>query len=812
LSAKTPFKGSENAAPAGGSGRFRAVARVILDLQRRGLWQVYDYEVPAGLSGVKPGATVVVPVRSGHNLGYVIEVEEAFPSSGVKPILAVVDGARLIGPKQIELSRWLSDHYLTGLSDALKLNLPTGLRPRLTAVLELEAGVETGEPPLVWLAQNGGRATEKDFETVFGKPATAKLLQSGLVKRGFRLEGPAIKPKTSEFAALVSEQPPSARLGPKQLAILEDLRLKSPIPVKLLLDRHQTARETLNRLVNKQLVRLFERQEERETDTSFTNLPGKGVALNLDQEQALAAIAGAIEAGQKRLILLDGVTGSGKTEVYIRAIDLCLRQGRSAIVLVPEIALLPQLAERLSHQFGPRLAVIHSGLGAGQRIDAWQAVASGHKKLVVGARSALFAPVENLGLVVIDEEHETSYKQNAEPRYDARVVAAKLADLHGATVVLGSATPSLETRVRVETDGLHLKLPERAAGLNFPKVKIIDMRQEFKHGNYGLFSDELARALAEALDNGHKAILLINRRGFANFLLCRQCGFVPECVNCSVSLTFHQRDGSLVCHHCGDRLPAPPACPKCGTADWRFAGAGTQRVETELKEALGDVTFVRMDADTTTRRDAHRRQLLEFYHAKRAVLIGTQMVAKGLDFPSVAVVGIINADTALNLPDFRAAERTAQLLIQAGGRSGRGPIPGRVFIQTYNPDNYAVKAAIGGYEDFCLIETGQRRELGYPPFSSMVNVIFSSLDERRAAKRAQEFADKFTPLLEGGVGLLLGPAPAPIHKIKGHWRWHAAITTTDPKRVKCLLRENNRLIENRKDVRVIVDVDPVWML
>lgn len=787
-----------------------SVAKVILDINAPGIWRTYDYLIPPSLeSQLEIGATVVVPVRHSERLGYAIEIVDG-PGEQLKEIIAVVSGTRLIGPRQIELSRWLAEFYLSSLSEALKLTMPPGARHRLRKTIEL-SGEAGDEPALIRLKEAGGSVLRSRLAEAFGEDRLKTLIKQGLLRPSFTLVEPSVKPRSVDFADLVSGCEPQAGLGGKQEAVLADLRRRSPQPLKELMRKHGASRATVNSLVERSLISVFSRREERLTETRFTEQPVREIVLNEDQANALSAIEAAMAAGVQRTILLDGVTGSGKTEVYLRATRTCLEAGRASIFIVPEIALLPQLVERLAQRFGDQVAVVHSGLPAGERLDAWQAAASGRKKVIVGARSALFAPVAELGLIVIDEEHETSFKQNSNPRYDARTVAAKLADIHRATLVLGSATPSLEAQWSAKTGGLHVKLEQRVSGFNLPSIKIVDMRAEMKAGNYGLFSDALIESLEKALGRGQNAILLINRRGFANFLLCRDCGYVPTCTYCAVSLTYHRTDNRLHCHHCGIATAAPELCPKCGNTDWRYTGAGTQRIESELNEALPETTVIRMDADTTAKHDSHRRQLLRFYRAKGAILLGTQMIAKGIDFPQVSLVGIINADTGLNLPDFRAAERTAQLLTQVSGRSGRGPIAGEVVIQTFNPESYAIRAVTSDYRCFCEEELEHRRELQYPPFSSMINIIFSSLSEEAAIAAAEATVEDLRKSLSD-ADTLLGPAPAPISKIKGYWRYHATIMTKDPERVKSVLRQETRLTQGRKNVKIIIDIDPVWLL
>lgn len=790
------------------------IATVFIDLGGSGPRQAYDYLVPPELvDKVRPGVLVVVPVRESEKVGFVVELGETRESrQNLKPIHTLVEGERLISANQIELARWLADHYLTGTGEALRLFLPPGAKTKLISHVELEGteGTAAGKE-VQWIKERGGRALTTSFVSAFGRGALVKLINEGKVRRRFSTQTPGARPKFIELALIGPKGRETLVKGARQRAILSVLTDRQRLEVKELLEASGASRASLNMLVSKGLVEIVKRRRERRTDTAFLRPGATELLLTPSQELAVNRVIAAIKLGVAENFLLHGVTGSGKTEVYLRAVKECLLLGRKAIILAPEIAILPQLAERVANAFGDAVAVIHSGLPPGERYDAWCAVASGEKTVVVGARSALFAPVDNVGLIILDEEHDGSYKQQSGVRYDARTVAERLAKIHQAVLVKGSATPSLEALYQGQGGRGYIELPERVAGRDLPDVRLIDMRDEMKAGNYGIYSQILIDALKATLDNGNKAILLQNRRGFANFLLCRTCGHVPVCRRCSVSLTYHRAGNRMRCHYCDQDVPAPDACPNCQSRDWKYSGAGTQRVEGDLLELLPDAQIVRMDADTTASKGAHQRQLLRFYQAERAILIGTQMVAKGLDFPAVSLVGIVNADTALNLPDFRAAERTAQLLIQVSGRSGRGPVPGIVYVQTYNPENYAIQAALGKYDDFYRRELSNRQELDYPPFSSIINVIFSSRDDRKAANRAAGFAKVISQALLHD-GQVLGPAPAPISKIKGYCRWHVLVSSNNPQRVKFEISRQDRLVRTDNDTRVIVDIDPVWML
>ncbi|MDO4443766.1 MAG: primosomal protein N' [Slackia sp.] len=545
------------------------------------------------------------------------------------------------------------------------------------------------------------------------------------------------------------------------------------------------------------------------------------LCLTEGQKHAFDTVRACVERGIGEVTVVDGVTGSGKTEVYLRAIRCCLEQGRGAIVLVPEIALTPQTVSRFESRFGDTVAVMHSRMTQAERFDAWEAVRRGEKRVVVGARSALFCPMPALGLIVIDEEHESTYKQESAPRYHARDVAAWMAKRAGAALVLGSATPSIETLCRCKTDASwhRVVLAERANGKAMPEVRIVDMAREFGGGSRSMFARELAEALFSALDANRKAVLLLNQRGFANFVLCRDCGFVPECPTCSVSLTYHERGNELVCHHCGRRMPAPPTCPVCGSPYLKKFGAGTQRVEAELRKLLDgrcDARIIRMDADTTATRDAHARLLAEFARPGAAVLLGTQMIAKGLDFDDVVLVGVVNADTQLRLPDFRSAERTFDLIEQVAGRAGRGKFEGRVLVQTYMPESCAIQAA-AAYDRrrFLADELAKRKLLRYPPYARLANVLVwgERVDEVRAV--AIELAGRIDEVIRDVVGdrwQSLGAAPCAIDKLRNQHRWHILIKAPADADVACALAPVIRGRRAHKRVSVACDVDPLSLL
>ncbi|MBM3493444.1 MAG: primosomal protein N', partial [Armatimonadetes bacterium] len=531
------------------------------------------------------------------------------------------------------------------------------------------------------------------------------------------------------------------------------------------------------------------------------------------QSRAVRAVLDEMRAppGDRRAILLHGVTGSGKTEVYLAAIQAALSAGRGAILVVPEIALTTQIVDVVAGRFGEHVALLHSRLGAGERYDEWARVSDGDATVAVGARSAVFAPVRNLGLVILDEEHEPSYKQDGSPRYHARDVALRRALDSDATVVLGSATPALETHFDA-LRGHHrlVTLPSRVGGRPLPDVQIVDMREEFATGPC-LFGAALRERIAARLDAREQIVLFLNRRGYSQFVLCRDCGYVARCSQCSVSLTFHAGDRMLRCHHCGAGERPPDVCPQCRGYRLRGFGLGTERVEQEVESLFPSARIARMDRDTTSRKGSHGSIVQRIRSGEADILIGTQMVAKGLDFPGVTLVGVVSADTGLHIPDFRASERTFQLLAQVAGRAGRGDRPGEVVIQTFTPDHYAIQcAAMQDYGAFYANEIEHRRELGYPPFSSLANLVSTDAEERVAQTAAQSAAVALRDLGGGGVEVL-GPSPAPLTRLKGRYRWHVVVRGSDHAAVVGAVQSALPRLKSSERSALTVDIDPLGM-
>ena len=599
-----------------------------------------------------------------------------------------------------------------------------------------------------------------------------------------------------------------------------------PVPVAEILAGAESTPAAVKRLEADGLAQT-ETIEVRRRPFKFVSGAAVPPMLMGEQEAAVAEVRKRLDSRQANASLLYGVTGSGKTEVYLRSIAETRRRGRTALVLVPEIALTAQVVDSFRARIGDRVAVLHSGLSEGERRDEWQRIGRGEADVVVGARSAVFAPLENVGLIVVDEEHEASYKQDSPaPRYHARDVAVARARATGATVLLGSATPSVESFYKAESgEWGFLPLRERALSRPLPSVDVLDLRELYKRGQPGIFAPPLLDAISDRLAKKEQMILFLNRRGFAMFLLCRDCGFTTRCPHCDVSLTYHAGRKLIACHHCGYEQRAPDQCPKCSGQRLRPFGIGTEKVEEEVRRLFPEARTLRMDRDTTLRKDSHLKMLRTFRSGDADILIGTQMVAKGLDFPGVTLVGVISADTALNMPDFRAAERAFQLLTQVSGRAGRGRKPGHVLVQTFNPEHESVAAAANhDYETFYRREIVNRRELGYPPFTRLVNVIAQDEDGREAETRLRRLSyhltgeekDAFGPRFLGGAGgdelAVLGPAPCPLSRLRGRYRWHLLLKTTDMDKLRTRLKEAMSLLSATDRSGLSLDVDPMSLL
>jgi primosomal protein N' (replication factor Y) len=732
----------------------------------RPLDHAFTYAVGDNLRDqVAIGKRLRVPFGRGDKsiIGYCVGVSQQAPTRPVKEVLAVLDEESLLTEPLLRLTRWMADYYLCGWGQVLNAVVPAGARD-----------------------------------------------QAGTRRR--------------TFVEAVPEEECSAGSGelpPKQSAVLKVLReAGKPIEVKQLQKQAKTGSGPIKTLLDKQLIRRVVRRVERILTGPEEPVADGPLALNGDQERAWATLEPALDGGGFRAFLLHGVTGSGKTEIYLRAIEEVIRQGKEAIVLVPEISLTPQTVQRFSWRFG-EVAVLHSHLGNADRGAHWRQVFQGKVQVVVGARSAVFAPTRKLGLIVIDEEHETSFKQDTTPRYHGRDVAVMRARLENVPILLGSATPSLESWHNAQRGQYTLlTLPQRVLDRPLPPVDLIDLRHEPpRRGRPSALSEPLVHAMQLALSKGGQVILLLNRRGFATHVHCPSCGHVETCRFCDLAMTYHKLKDTMLCHYCGYEQEPQQNCPQCGQSAVRYQGLGTEKLEVEIQERFPGYTTRRMDSDTMRRPGSHARTLNAFRRGETHILLGTQMIAKGLDFPNVTLVGVVNADVALHIPDFRSAERTFQLLSQVAGRAGRGPRGGHVLVQTYTPEHPCIlHAATHDYAAFVAGEMGHRLAHNYPPFQRLARIIIRSKDQKAGADFSERLAATFQTALQGlsaqgpVEARLLGPAEAPVFRLKGHYRFHFQLQSPSPAVLHKVLRAVLPGANPPAGVEFTLDVDPFNML
>lgn len=822
------------------------------------VWGTFHYHLPPHLRGrVRPGHLVTAPFGSRRVQGVVIALprEPAVPET--RPIESLVDPEPVLTAPQLELARWLADQTHSPLNDCLTVMLPPGLSQRADSCFTLvepqaAAASKTQERLIKLLARRGplrGRQIARAMGQVEWRRSAEALVRRGALARDSVLEPPRIAPRRIRRIrlALPPEQAreryddlgrPGGEAAGRRRSVLEMLAGESlPVEVTWVYAETGANASDLRFLEDRGLVTLSETEVWRDPLAEVDFVPSDPPELTPDQHAAWEEIRGGLRSaaeGEAATYLLQGVTGSGKTEVYLRAVAETLALGRQAIVLVPEIALTPQTVRRFLARFPGRVGLIHSQLSVGERYDTWRRARAGLLPVVVGPRSALFTPLPEVGLIVVDESHDDSYKEgNQAPRYHARETAVAYAGMLGAVCVLGSATPDVVTSYRADRGEIRrLFLPQRILGhtrrlrqqagrlrvapryrplgaevetIDLPLVRVVDMRQELRAGNSSLFSRALQRALAETLNGGQQAILFLNRRGSSTYVFCRDCGEALRCSRCDTPLTYHSAGEALVCHHCNNTRQLPKSCPNCGGKRIKHFGAGTQRVQAELERRFPAARTVRWDRDATRAKGAHDVILAHFAAHRADVLIGTQMVAKGLDLPLVTLVGVVSADVGLNLPDVRAVERTFQVLTQVAGRAGRGLLGGRVILQTYQPDHYAIRAAAAhDYQAFYERELRQRRELGYPPFRRLARLVVRGHPERDVQAEAGRLAGALRAGLAAGghEADLIGPVPCFYRRLRGEYRWQIVIRATDP--VSLLPDELPR--------GWLVDVDPVTLL
>jgi len=805
--------------------------------------KVYTYLIPEALRDrVRPGAHVLVPFGPRRLPGYVVALTPTAPPVKLKPIARLLSEEPVAEADTVGLAEWLAAQWRAPLADCLRLFLAPGGQRKAAERFMLEAAKQPwgesldalgraprqrvvaealsalgGEATLRALLKHLREGTWRDASADRVRSALRALEQAGIVRIERDVKPPAVRPLQRKQVGLADAEVASRALdelrttAPRQALVLQALLAAFPRPVLA----GELSPSAVNGLKRRGLVTVEDAVQQRRPDAGLDEA-GDFLTPLPPQRAPIQRVAAALREGRFTPILLHGVTGSGKTEVYLHCLRETLRAGRNAIVLVPEISLTPQILGRIAARFGSQVAVLHSALSQGERFDEWQRLRRGEARIAVGPRSALFAPLLRVGLIVMDEEHEPAYKQDAVPRYHSRTVAWELARRHGAVLMLGSATPDVATYYRATQGEMELfELPERVDSRPLPEVHIVDLARDVFIGEGRTFSEPLAAAMEDVLSRGEQVILFLNRRGFSTYVACRDCGWRLECPHCGVSLTYHHRTRRVLCHYCGHERAMPERCDSCRSDDIGFLGLGTERVAEQLQRRFPEVRLARMDRDTVRRKGAHTEILAAFARGEVQVLVGTQMVAKGLDFPGVTLVGVVNADVGLAWPDFRAVERTFQLLTQVAGRAGRADKPGLVIVQTYRPDHPSIVAAARhDYAAFYVHEIAARERLLWPPFAHLARLVLTHEDQAKSHAAAQtvELALIGMGVTKGaGEVHYLGPAPAPLERLRGQWRHHLVLRS--PQRDALLAALDELLARTEvQQVAPTVDLDPMDMI
>ncbi len=745
------------------------IAEIIIDSNVKTLNKTFDYNIPKEMeSNISIGSRVLIPFGKSKRLeeGFVTNIKESTEYE-VKDIAKIELQSLTTG--KILLSKWMAKKYFSNISECMNLMLKPG-------------------------------TTTKNFANR-AKNKTGIFVSLALEKE-----------KVQEY--ILNNKIKSE----KQRRILNYLIENDKIMQPELIEKTETSRAIIKTLEKNGIIKL---QEEKVIRNPLENKDIKQtnkLKFTEEQEEAYTKVSNAIEKQEYKKYLLYGVTGSGKTEIYLQLIEKVIREGKSAIMLVPEISLTPQMINRFIERFGKDIiAVLHSKLSVGERYDSWERIENGEARIVIGARSAIFAPVCNLGIIIIDEEHDSSYKSEMAPRYNAKEVATQIAKYNNIPLLLGSATPDIVTFYKTQNEDIELlKLSKRANNSNLPNVEVVDLKQELANGNRTMISVKLYKLIQENLKNKKQTILFLNRRGFSTFIMCRDCGYVAKCKNCNISLTYHKKEEKLKCHYCGYEEEVHKICPECRSKKIKYFGTGTQKLELEINKIFPTASTIRMDIDTVTKKNSHEEILEKFNKDKIDILIGTQMIVKGHHFPNVTLVGVVSADGSLNIDDYRASERTFDILVQVAGRAGRENLQGNVIIQTYNPDNYSIQyAKKQNYDEFYNVEIKLRNQLRYPPFCDIIMFGISGEVEEKVSKTAEMLYKNLKEKIEKEqiIANVLKPLPAPIDKIKNRYRWRIIIKAKVNDKLIDIINEclyNKELLKNNS--RIIADINPTNMM
>lgn len=801
------------------------VAEVIVDVAAYPVDRPFDYLVPDDMAAlIECGSRVKVPFGPRNVLGFVVSLKDTtdIPLEKIKPVSQLLDIVPVLTNEMLELAKWLKHETICYEIDALQVMLPSALRAKYEKMVMLQTDIELLPESLKGIFGNSSKVNYKEFEKNNLLQELKKALNENIVviENVVKQKGNVKEVRkvqiSNDLNKLLEIQDQISNRAKKQKQLVEwmQLHVGEIIEPHTIYEEANTSSQVLQAVISLGAATFI--QEEVYRDPFAKKVEKKGF-LDLTDEQsfALEKIVSSMKHNQSETFLLHGITGSGKTEVYLQAISQCLNDGKEAIVLVPEISLTPQMTERFRSRFGELVAVMHSGLSVGEKYDEWRKVHEGKVKVVVGARSAVFAPFENVGIIILDEEHESTYKQEDSPRYHARDVAIWRSKFHHCPVILGSATPSLESFARAKKNVYTLlTLKERALKQSLPTVQVVDMREELQKGNRSMFSQSLVESMEVRLQKKEQIVLFLNRRGYSSFVLCRDCGTVLQCENCDISLTYHRSNEKCKCHYCGFEISVPKSCPQCQSDHIRFFGTGTQKVEEELNKLFPEARVLRMDVDTTKVKGAHEQILQAFGDGQADILLGTQMIAKGLDYPNITLVGVLSADTSLHLPDFRSAEKTFQLLTQVSGRAGRHEKPGEVVIQTYTPEHYAIELSKSQeYGPFYEREMLMRHQAGYPPYYYLALIQVSHEDVIMAAEYAGKAVEWLRSKLSFKVSII-GPTASGISRLQNRYRYQCLIKyKIEPDLIPTLMQliKLYRSDWIKKGIILSVDLDPTMI-
>lgn len=816
--------------------------KVIIDNRASQLDRLFTYMIDEEMSDIiEVGMRVVVPFGRGNKAikGLLVKIENTFNEDyKLKSIIDVLDDKPIISSKLLELGMWIKKEYLASYLDALQPILPPGDYKMVNSFVTLKFDnpklVSQEEKIIIDYLRHKDLVLLDDLKKDISMPYINKHLNSlehsGIIETTIDIKTTINKKKVKwaklKFPDMTLEKTYKniGRRANKQIAIAEYLYKNGEMEISKILEELNTSLSVIKSLEKKDIIVIFDKVTHRNPIKKDIPKYNKHI-LNVKQKQVFDKIMDHKNAKLQNKFLIHGVTGSGKTEIYLQLVEDMLKDGKDSIILVPEISLTPQTINRFVGRFGDNVAILHSRLSQGERFDQWRSIKEGKVKIVVGARSAVFAPFKRLGLIVIDEEHESTYKSSQNPKYETIEVASKRVDLEDdALLVLGTATPAMETYYKaLKGDIKLLELMDRVNDMDLPKVKLVDMREELRMGNKSIFSESLYEEIEKTLENNKQIILFLNRRGFSTFISCRECGYVVKCNSCDISMTYYRNINKLRCHYCGDTENVPTTCPECGSKYIKYFGIGTEQVEELTKEMFPNAKVVRMDGDTTSKKGSYERILEDMKNKKIDILIGTQMISKGLDFENVTLVGVIAADTALNLPDYRSPEKTFQLVTQVAGRAGRGEHEGKVILQTYNPEHYSIiNAKHQNYKGFYRKEIPLRKEFLYPPFINLMNILIYGKDKHRVGNLSKKVYNIIGRVIydiykEEYRSYIVGPYPAPLEKIKDNYRYQILLKCEDKdltglkeliNRV-CILNEYNL---DMKDIKISIDINPITIL